>query len=927
MDGNLNVDALSGFGEGTYRLIDYGGGLTDDGLSLGRLPTLSPGVSYTVQTAIPGEVNLVVSPIVVPVDEDFRFWDGSNTEPRGRITGGSGRWDNSRTNWTTPTGSANGSWPARFAIFAGNAGTVRVADRIAYDGIQVTEDGYQFVADGGVLAPRGRAEIRTDSQVTAVVDSRIVGPGGVRKAGAGTLELNANNPFSGGLRIVDGWLRTGRDAALGAAENRIVLDGGGIELVGAPTIQRDIRVRRAGAVRAATGGGSAVLSGVLSGPGRLALAGSGTVRLTANNANAGGLGIRGLTLEVDRDANLGGSGSAVALADGGALRTLAGITTDREISLGRGGGAFDSNGFDSELTGAVTGVGSLTKRGAGTLELGGPGLYSGATRIEAGELRVNTSLVSAAVLVSPGAILSGGAALRGDLFNAGTVRPGNAPGVITVDGNFAQSTTGSLDLELASLRRFDRLAVGGRASLDGAVRLTLIGDFEPKRGDEFGILTAGGGVAGEFAELDLPDGAVRLRLVYDEQTVTVVAVGDYADAAETPNQISVAEALDAEATGNLSGDFGLVVANLDALDDGELRGALDEISPQLATSFSTITFTLANAAAAQVEQRLSAVRAGRRGVFVQGVEGAPLLYDKDGKSVVEVGESKVAAGPTERDRRWGAFVEGSGTFARVATLHSLPRYGFDSGTVTAGMDYTIGGGLTLGGYAGYAGTQAKYADGSALDVNGAKFGVYGTYEADGYYVNTMAGGGMNAYRMRRDIDFGDVDRTATSRPEGGELDLLLGGGKDWQLGNWTLGTTTSLQYVYLEVGGFEERGADSLNVRVDRQQAHSLRGSLGGRLAYTFDLTSAVKLVPEVRMSWQHEFLDEGRTIGATLDNGSGEGFDVFSDRGARNNAFGGAGVTLTVGRSVSATAFYNPQFGGGDVVAHTISAGLNIRF
>ena len=68
-----------------------------------------------------------------------------------------------------------------------------------------------------------------------------------------------------------------------------------------------------------------------------------------------------------------------------------------------------------------------------------------------------------------------------------------------------------------------------------------------------------------------------------------------------------------------------------------MRSAFDEISLQLVTSFSTIAFTLANAAAARSSRRLSAIRAGQHGLFVQGLEEVPILYDKDGKSILEVG--------------------------------------------------------------------------------------------------------------------------------------------------------------------------------------------------------------------------------------------------------------------------------------------------
>lgn len=57
--GTLNVEALSGFGAGVYRLIDYTGVLTDSGLLLGTMPAI-PGATYTLSTATGGQVNLIV---------------------------------------------------------------------------------------------------------------------------------------------------------------------------------------------------------------------------------------------------------------------------------------------------------------------------------------------------------------------------------------------------------------------------------------------------------------------------------------------------------------------------------------------------------------------------------------------------------------------------------------------------------------------------------------------------------------------------------------------------------------------------------------------------------------------------------------------------------------------------------------------------
>jgi outer membrane autotransporter protein len=90
--------------------------------------------------------------------------------------------------------------------------------------------------------------------------------------------------------------------------------------------------------------------------------------------------------------------------------------------------------------------------------------------------------------------------------------------------------------------------------------------------------------------------------------------------------------------------------------------------------------------------------------------------------------------------------------------------------------------------------------------------------------------------------------------------------------------------------------------------------------------SGTVTVTPELRVSWQHEYLDEDRTIHATLDNGAGPSFAVAAQRAGRDAVFGGAGVNLTFGR-FGAYVFYNPEFGSDDLVSHTVSGGIRLRF
>jgi len=68
LDGTLNVSEigvgsfLTATAGNTWRLFTYAGTLTNNGLSLGTVPTLSSGLTLAVDTSTPNEVNLIVIP-------------------------------------------------------------------------------------------------------------------------------------------------------------------------------------------------------------------------------------------------------------------------------------------------------------------------------------------------------------------------------------------------------------------------------------------------------------------------------------------------------------------------------------------------------------------------------------------------------------------------------------------------------------------------------------------------------------------------------------------------------------------------------------------------------------------------------------------------------------------------------------------------
>ncbi len=90
------------------------------------------------------------------------------------------------------------------------------------------------------------------------------------------------------------------------------------------------------------------------------------------------------------------------------------------------------------------------------------------------------------------ATLSGTGEVQGNLTNAGLVTPGLSPGILTVTGDFTQSSAGETLFEIGGLTpgsQYDVLNVGGAVSLDGLISVALIDSFNPQFGDSFSVLS------------------------------------------------------------------------------------------------------------------------------------------------------------------------------------------------------------------------------------------------------------------------------------------------------------------------------------------------------------------------------------------------------------------------------------------------------
>ena len=197
------------------------------------------------------------------------------------------------------------------------------------------------------------------------------------------------------------------------------------------------------------------LSGALSGAGSLVKNGVGTATISTSNSFSGGTVLNAGTLEVGNASALG-TGSLTA-ASNSVLQATASATLANAVVLSSGATlTVNDNGNALGVNGAVSGSGSLSKNGAGTLTLGGNNSYTGSTVVNAGVLALNGSnSTTGALTVNSGA----------------TVKVGNANALgssaVTVNSGAAVDLAGN-NLTEASIA-----GTGKVTNSTGAATLTL----------------------------------------------------------------------------------------------------------------------------------------------------------------------------------------------------------------------------------------------------------------------------------------------------------------------------------------------------------------------------------------------------------------------------------------------------------------------
>jgi outer membrane autotransporter protein len=701
----------------------------------------------------------------------------------------------------------------------------------------------------------------------------LSGAGGLNVAGNGAslLELTAVNTYTGGTVLTSSTLLVSSDENLGAASGALAFNGATLVNTAAFSTGRSITLNTANDTFQTEA--DLIVNGVISGSGGLNKTGSGALVLTGANTYAGGTTITAGTLQ------LGNGGTTGNLS--GDVMNNAVLTFNRSDNISYGG--------------IISGTGLLNKEGAGVLALTGDSSgFGGHMFVNDGTLAISGMLGGTLDVLAGGRLQSTGT--TGTTITAGTIAPGNSIGTLTVDGNYTQLPGSTYELEVEPGGRSDQIIVKGLADIKGGTVSVIHASGYYAPGSRYTILTADGGLTGQFDTLAQNLPLINLGLVYDP-THVYLDVLRFCAMAGTRNQCAAGNGAESLGPGNP-----IYSAIVGLPDQESVRRAFNNLSGE----------GHASEKAAIIEDSRFVREAVSDRVRQAFSTDAALAQDMPGQTL----QRNPTTGRAFWSRAFGSFGyrNGDGNASRI---------GRNIGGVFIGGDMLIADKFLIGVAGGYSNASYNVSQLLASSSDNYHISVYGGTRWGPLGLRLGAAYAWHDLETNRSIafagfsDHAKVNYTAHTAQVFGEV------GYNLPFTIISLEPFGRIAYVNLDANSFQERGGPAA-LRSKKDNQGTAYTTVGLNAAKIFSSSDRITTTLRGSLGWRHAFGEMTPISSFALPGGSS--FTTAGVPIAHNAIVMVAGMDVNIIKAATFGIYYNGQVLH-NIVDNGVRANLSWKF
>ncbi len=607
--------------------------------------------------------------------------------------------------------------------------------------------------------------------------------------------------------------------------------------------------------------------------------------------------------------NVAGSIGTATLSDSNASWSVSG-----EISVGdqgngtllvsNGASVTSSDVYIAKQSGStgtlnITGAGS-TVTSSGDVYVGGDAL--GAEGIASLNASYGGELLADNVTVWDSGSLSGNGLLTlnsgsGSLTVYGKTAPGNSIGTLNVDGDVSFESGNEFEVEIDNSGNSDLLVATGDITINGGTVVAKPMETLTDGSHDYTFLR-GNSVSGTFDALDTTlfssmalfgGGSLDYSPTEAHLNITILPFNSPL-VCNTSLQFEVGSAL--EEIANSGGNA--ITSELQSMNLSQLQSSYDTLGGE---DLPAIQESLIHLSSTFMEMATMRMR-GVSDSLASRSSGAMLLADAGESlddSAADVKQPLFAVGNGTKfysDKDWGFWGRAFGLSGDRESSSNLSGYNYDTFGSCFGIDRRINEQLLVGMILGFSKTDVDIASSrDSTDVDSSHFGLYSSYDAIDWYLDTSLAYSINEYDGKRHIDVGAIHEIADAEYDGQQFGAAVEFGLRYREDNSLIEPLVGFDFVHDHKDGYSEKGAPSSNLHVESSNFDSYKSSVGARFVKMFSKESCgCDIRVEVLGKWIHEFGDT-RAETTSYFSGFSSGFTAKGDEIDRDSALLGVGM------------------------------------